>query len=305
MAIIQYKDLADLIIDLTIKTIGLVVYYCPLFIKKNLIWCLAYFVFDVVRFRRFTMLKNIQRVLPDLSYQEKKKILRKALFQVGYNIIEVLETSSRGSHNLDKYSVFHGLENWEKALARNKGVLLLSLHLGSGDGAIQTIANKGIPVSIISKEFKSQWFNSLWFRLREKSGLEIFKPHGKELTFQILKSLKKNRGIIFVLDQYMSVPYGVTSTFFGYHTGTANGLSLFAMKTGAPVVLVYCYRDSDMKNHIVFEPELDFKNILDSELDREQKSIQLTQFFNHQLERVILKYPDQWMWLHKRWKWWG
>lgn len=281
------------------------VYYCPLVVKKSLIWLLTFFVFDIVKFRRFTMLKNIQRVLPDLSYSEKKIILRKALFQVGYNIIEILETTSRNSQNLDNYSVFHGIEHWEKAQAKNKGVLLLSLHLGSGDGAIQTIANRGIPVSIISKEFKSQWFNSLWFRLREKSGLEIFKPHGKELTFQILKSLKKNRGVIFVLDQYMSVPYGVASTFFGYHTGTANGLSLFAMKTEAPVLLVYCYRDERMKNHIVFEPELRFDDIINSNKTREQKSIELTQFFNDQLEKVILKHPDQWMWLHKRWKWWG
>ena len=98
----------------------------------------------------------------------------------------------------------------------------------------------------------------------------------------------------------MGKPYGIETTFFGRKTGTAYGLALFAMKSKAPVIPVYAYRDEDLKTHVVFEEEIQVENIEDKDLQIRV----MTQKYNDRVESIVRRHREQWMWVHRRWKKW-
>ncbi len=187
---------------------------------------------------------------------------------------------------------------YEKAIKKGKGVLLLSLHLGGVDMAIATLSIKGLPIYVISKKFAGGITNSLWFKLRSYHGTRYIDAHGPKVAFEILSACKNNEAVIFVVDQFMGKPYGIEGTFFGKKTGTAKGLALFAIRTGAPVIPVYSYRDLNLNTHVVFGEEIP----LELHGDLNQQVQVMTQRYNDKVQEIITECPEQWMWVHRRWK---
>jgi KDO2-lipid IV(A) lauroyltransferase len=155
-----------------------------------------------------------------------------------------------------------------------------------------------LKLHLISKTFKSKWLNDFWFSVRRQKGMQFIEPHGKEASFRILRALREKSGVIFVMDQFMGKPYGVETTFFEHSTGTAYGLALFAMKTEVPVVPVFTFRDSEGRTVIKAEPPLPFENFGDREITIQK----MTQKYNNKLEEIVRRHPEQWMWVHRRWK---
>ncbi|MFS4460385.1 lysophospholipid acyltransferase family protein [Bdellovibrio sp. HCB2-146] len=256
--------------------------------------------FDVFRFRRKIVLDNLTIAFPEWDEQKKVQVGRQSLYNMSYNFPELFAIPHMDQAWLDKYAVFEGWENVEKARAAGKGVFFLTLHLGNGDVAANAIEMKGQPIYMITKRFKTKWFDDLWFAMRGAKGVKYIDAHGTNNAFEILKALKKNGAVVFVLDQFMGRPFGIETTFFGKKTGTAYGLALFVQKTKAPVIPIYTYEGNDGKLHIVTEPEMDLSSYLSE--DKDQAILQITQAFNNKLETIIRKYPEQWMWVHRRWK---
>jgi KDO2-lipid IV(A) lauroyltransferase len=259
---------------------------------------ISFIAFDVFGVRRFTILKNISLVFPQKTHAERLSLARVSLSHLSLNFIEFCLLPQVNQRWCDKNLIVHGWDHYEQARQRNKGVLFLGLHLGNGDVGIAVLSLLGIRINSISKKFKNLFANEFWFGVREKMGTRFLAPHGKNLAFDILKACRQKEAVIFVIDQFMGPPYGMATTFFGKATGTAYGLSLFSIKTGAPVVPVYVYRDEKFKTHLVFQPAVEA-------VADENKDLQLqktTQKYNDILEKIILQHPEQWMWMHRRWK---
>ncbi len=244
------------------------------------------------------MLSNLNIVFPELSYDEKKKLGRESFRRLFYQFYEFCLFSSIDDNWIREKVQFKGLENLNQAFAQNKGVMILSLHLGHGDMGISMLANKGYPLFVISKFFKIKWLNDFWFGTRQRFGAQFLDPHGRNSSFDILKILKNKGAVIFVLDQYMGPPFGLETTFFGIKTGTAYGLSLFSIKTNAPVVPVWTYRNDHGQHIIEVGPEI--KPTLGE--TREESLLFTTQKYNFILENLIRTYPKDWLWIHRRWK---
>ena len=261
---------------------------------------LGWLWFDVLKIRRFTILKNLTIAFPEKSKEERLRLAQASMKNVCYNFIEVCLMAKLDQKWLEKQTCFHGMENYEKALNEGKGILMLSLHLGNGDLGIAAMGLKGIPLNVISKKFKNKFLNQFWFGVREKKGTKFLEAHGRSLPFEILKACKQKQSVVFVIDQFMGKPYGIETRFFGRKTGSAYGLSLFALKTEAPVLPVYTYRDAELKAHVVFEPAVPFEKIE----DRDLQIAHMTQRYNDEVEKIVRKYPEQWMWVHRRWKKW-
>lgn len=262
---------------------------------------LSWLWIEGLRFRRFTVLKNLQRAFPEKSHEDKFFIARQSMFELCYNFVEFCQFPMWKKEAILDRVQFHGLENLDEALKQKKGVLLLAMHVGHGDLVGSALVLKGYPLNIISKVFKNQFSNEFWFGVRERHGVKIFEPHGPQLPFDILKALKRNELVAFVVDQYMGRPYGIQSHFFGIKTGTAYGLAVFAQKTKSPVIPIYAYRDADFKTHIVLERPV-------SLIPQENRDLQIqeqTQEYNHVVEKVVRKHPTFWMWVHRRWKKWN
>jgi KDO2-lipid IV(A) lauroyltransferase len=280
------------------RSISFFLYQLPESVRSLASWLLAILFFDVFRFRRRIMLNNISRALPELPENKRVQIIRKHAFYIFYNFFEFCLFPQIDETWISRNIIFDDISELEKSLALRKGVLILSLHLGHGDMGISMLAHKGVPMSVISKHFKYSWLNDFWFGTRKRFGAHFIDPHGRNTSFDILKSLRNKEAVIFVIDQYMGPPYGLETTFFGIKTGTAYGLALFALKTKTPVVPVYTYRDEQMRNHIVALPPVEFKE----GLSKDETLLTMTQKYNHVIEGIIRKHPEHWLWLHRRWK---
>lgn len=264
--------------------------------RQLLGWLIGLLWFDIFRVRRQQAIANVQLAFPKLSRAEATKVARKSLIHMGHNIIEIACFPFLNHRQVLGRVEFKNLDRLEKALEKGKGAFLLTAHIGNGDFATAAFSAKGLGMSLISKEFKSKWLNDFWFRVRESFGTQMIPP--RKSSYHILKALKQGRTVIFVLDQYTAPPNGIVTEFFGKKTGTAFGLALLAQRSGAPVVPAYTYRTSYGQHVVEILDPLDFKEFPSSE-NPVQKN---TQIYCDVVEQMIRNKPEQWMWVHRRWK---
>lgn len=249
--------------------------------------------------RRFILYRNVTTAFPSLPRRERKALVRLSLSHLAYSFFEVLKIPAIDENWIRKHVTIDGVEHLDEARARGRGVLLLSLHLANGDLGVTALSLCGFKVHLISKRFHIRWMNDLWWSIRGSKGTRLIDAHHPDNSFRILKALKSKDAVIFVLDQFMGKPFGLPTTFFGRKTATAYGLALFAMKTQAPVLLVHCYRTPEFHTHVVFGPEIP---LIAEVGTQEERLMRQTQAFNTAIENAIKSRPEQWMWVHRRWK---
>lgn len=257
---------------------------------------IAWLWVDVLHLRQDVVYNNIDIAIPGTPETIKKQWMRKSIYVLGRGAVDL----GRVPYVNDKWSnenvIFHGLEN----LPQDQGFFFLTLHLGGADLAAAVMSEKVVPLSLISKRFKNAFVDEFWFFLRTKSKTQIIDAHSKNNAFEILKALRLKRAVIFVLDQFMGKPYGIETEFFGKKTGTAYGLAVFALKTKAPVLPLYTYWDDNQRLHIAVGPAVKIDDVPTADKQEAQRII--TNRFNATLENIIRQHPDQWMWVHRRWK---
>jgi KDO2-lipid IV(A) lauroyltransferase len=265
-------------------------------VHQALAWFIGVFWFDVLRIRRRDAILNVQRVFPEMSRQQAKTMARRSLYHMGLTLTEFYSLPFLHKEQFDELVDFEGREHLDQALQQGRGVFILSAHVGNGDFGTAALATWGYKVHIISKIFQTKWLNDLWFGARMAKGVHFIPP--RKSSYEILKALKKKEIVIFVLDQYTGPPNGILTTFFGYETGTAAGLALFAQRSGAPVVPVFDERIPGGRHKITALPAIPFVE----EASKEETLRKMTEKYNKAIEQKILQVPEQWMWVHRRWK---
>ena len=279
------------------KSVAFLVSSLPMKLQLFLGDCIGWLWFDVLRIRRKIIFSNLKVAFPDKSKRDKIRIGRASCCNMGRGLIEFTRIPflKPDEKSIDLFE-FRGLEYLDSAKSQGKGVCLLSLHLGNGDFGVAGLAIKGVRLHLISKQFKIQWINDLWFGLRESLGTKFIPPRNS--SYGVLKALRAKEPVVFVQDQFMGPPIGLKTTFFGKETGTAMGLAIMVQRTGAPVLPIYTYREDSGKTVVIFEKPLEFDKIE----DKEEKILHITQKCNDKLEDLVRKKPEQWMWVHRRWK---
>lgn len=270
----------------------------PWWVNRALGHALAFIWVDLFRIRKKIVFDNIEIAFPGTSEKTKLSWMQHSLYILCRGFFDLAKIPTLTDQWIDDNVVFHG----QKTLApfENQGLLVMSLHIGSGDLAAAIISRRLKPLSLISKRFKNKFLDEFWFSLRQKSKSEFIDAHGKNNSFEILRALKRKRGVVFVIDQYMGKPYGIKTDFFGRTTGSAYGLALFAQKTKTPALPIYSYWDQSEKLHICVGPVIDLSDLISEDTDR--NNLQITNRFNNVLEDIIKQNPSQWMWVHRRWK---
>ncbi|MBX2989193.1 MAG: lipid A biosynthesis lauroyl acyltransferase [Bdellovibrionaceae bacterium] len=261
---------------------------------------LGVFWFDVLRLRRKTMIEHLDIAFPEKDRAWKTRTARRSLRNFTAGFAEFFALPAIDDAWVERNARIEGMEHLVEAKKKNKGVYLLSLHMGSYDVAASLMPMRGHETVLITKFFKNKRLNDLWFSIRGARGMKFIEPHGEKTAFDILKAIKRNAGVIFVLDQFMGKPYGIATRFFGRETGTAYGLALFVLKTGSPVVPVYSVQGGDGRLRLIFEPEIPVSSLISD--DKDESIRRLTQKFNDVIESIVRRYPEEWLWLHRRWK---
>ncbi len=257
---------------------------------------MAFLWVDILELRKDVIDSNLGLAFPAMTAAEKKIIGKKSMIALCRSFFDVIRIPRLTDEWINENVVFEGQAQIEEIRRNDSGVFFLSLHLGSGDLAGAIVSARIKPLTLISKRFTNRFLDSFWFELRRKSKTLFIDAHAKNNAFDILAALKNRRGVVFVLDQFMGRPYGLETHFFGVKTGTAYGLALFAKKTRKPVYPLYTYWDMNSRLHICIDEAID----LSRELSENNEVI--TNKFNQVLEKIISRYPEHWMWVHKRWK---
>jgi KDO2-lipid IV(A) lauroyltransferase len=259
---------------------------------------LAWFFYRIIRFRRKIIEENLTLAFGDeKSPTELSKIAADNYLHYAKILFEILRSITWTESDYLKRTVLVGKENLEGLLKQKKGGVFLASHLGNWEFAISTAATHGVPVDVVVKKSKSALGQKFLDSYRNRFGVGIF--FETKTVKEIFSSINSGRFTAFILDQFMGPPIGVPVKFFGQKAGTAAGLALFCEKRDLPIFPAYNYRDSLGRMVTVIEPQVEYGPLAE---DRETRIYQRTQIYNDAIERAIRKHPEQWLWLHRRWK---
>lgn len=246
--------------------------------------------------RRRLALENIHLAYgSDLETQESRKIIFNSYENLGMNVVEFFRLPTLEPREFLARVTMEGQEILDAALSQGKGVLLLSAHIGNWDYLSASIAMKGYSFALITKMSRSAALNSIWMGYREESGVSMLM--GRGIMKESLKQLKRGGIVGFVLDQNARRREGVFVPFFGRQACTLSSLAILSRRTGAPVVPVHIYRVNG-EHKIIFDDPVKTEHYDDQDRD----ILERTAVYTRWTEKVIREHPDQWTWLHDRWK---
>lgn len=257
---------------------------------------LAFLWFDVIRLRRKMMIANIAVAFPDWSYEKRVSVARQSIQHLCFSFLEYLIIYHYKPEYLDQYFEIKNRHIVDDQLKKGKGALLMTLHLGAIDFALVGYSGFGYKVNATLKRINDVHIDKFVNDLRAKNNIKFIAD--RKNPFDIFRAIKNNEVVVFVMDQHMGKPHGIPVEFFGKKAWTAAGLAAFSMKTQLPVIPIYNFRRDDGKVVINTLDPIE----LEVHEDREQNIKIMTQKYNDALEKIVRLHPEQWLWVHKRWK---
>ena len=239
-------------------------------------------------------INNIERSL-QIDRCEAKKIAKRCYQNVGKNLVEFLQFSGRLEKWIQNDIVIEGKEYIDRALSEGKGVIGVSGHLGNWELLPVSLAANGYKGRAITRELRSKWLNQFVHQHRKKAGY-ISLNRNRSMR-EALSCLGRNE-LLGILADIDTKTKGVFVQFFNLSAYTPYGPVAIALKTGTPVLPMFIIRQANDRHRLVVEPPLDLQQTGDYQSDL----VANTQHFTKIIESYIKRYPEQWIWMHDRWK---
>jgi len=248
------------------------------------------------KLRRVGM-RNLQLAFPDKSAHERRKILRGEFTSLGRQLAEVCLFPSYTPENVTKIVVYDGFENFERAEARGKGVIYLTAHLGGWELSAFAHSIQGHPLHVVMRGMDNPFLDRFITHLRTMHGNRAVDKGN--FVRGLLSAMKAGETVGILMDTNMTPPQGVFVDFFGIPACTASGLARIALRTDAAVVPRFTIWDRELRKYrLRFDPALALIRTGHEEAD----IVANTALFTKVIEQYVRRYPDQWLWVHRRWK---
>jgi Kdo2-lipid IVA lauroyltransferase/acyltransferase len=242
------------------------------------------------RFRRIAEI-NLKLCFPELSDKQRRNLLKKQFQSLGMGLIEAAMAWWMPDHKLDSLVHVQGLEHLQEALARKKGVLILSAHFTSLD-ICGRLFSSIFPMHVVYREQKNQVIDRL---LKQHRHFKWMQPIHRHAIRQIIKTLKQNKAIWYAADQDYGPTHSIFPPFFSIPTATISTPSRYANRTGAQVVTLFYHRLPRGKGY-----QITIGPILENFAQGDDYQDMLS--FNQLLEQAVRTHPDQYLWIHRRFK---
>jgi KDO2-lipid IV(A) lauroyltransferase len=248
------------------------------------------------RLRRVGM-RNLELAFPEKTKRERGRILRGEFTSIGRQLAEVSQFPRYTPENVEQVVVYEGLENYEKAYARGKGVLFLTAHFGGWEVSAFTHSMHGHWMHVVMRPMDNVYLDGLIRHYRTMHGNKMVDKD--DFVRGLLSAMKAGEAVGILMDTNMTPPQGVFVDFFGIPACTASGLARIALRTDAAVVPGFTIWDSSLgKYRLRFDPAVDLVRTGDLDAD----ILSNTQVFTNIIESYVREYPEQWLWVHRRWK---
>ena len=242
-------------------------------------------------------MRNLQMVFPEKIEAERKRILRGVFTSLGRQLAELCQFPRYTPENIDEVVVYDGLENYEVAYARGKGVLFLTGHFGGWELSAFAHSLHGHWLHVVMRPMDNPYLDRLLQRYRTMYGNKTVAKD--DFVRGLLAAMKAGETVGILMDTNMTPPQGIFVDFFGIPACTASGLARIALRTDAAVVPGFTIWDPALQKYrLRFDRALELVRTGDLEADIAAN----TQMFTKVIEDYVRKYPDQWLWVHRRWK---
>ncbi|HKD84744.1 MAG TPA: lysophospholipid acyltransferase family protein [Terriglobales bacterium] len=241
--------------------------------------------------------RNLEMAFPGKSPAERRQILRGVYISLGRLLGEACLFPTYTRENSSEIATYQGFENFEAAEKRGKGVLLLTAHLGGWEVGSFFHSLQGHPMHIVVRPLDNPHVDALVSRYRSLHGNTMI---GKqEFARGLISAMRRNETVGILMDTNMTPPQGVFVDFFGIPACSASGLARIALHSDATVVPAFTIWDAALRKYRVeFDRAVELAHTGDEEAD----AVANTARFTKAIESYIRRYPDQWLWVHRRWK---
>lgn len=246
--------------------------------------------------RRVTMF-NLQLAFPEWTEARRRGVAKAMVRNLGWLLAEFAHLPHYTRETIERAMVQDGFENFLAAERQGRGVLFLTGHLGAWELKPFAHALYHRPIYFLVRPIKNPRVDALVNRYR---GLSGNRPIEKNESARVVLRVLRDGGTVGILaDQNTTPAEAVFVNFFGIPAATTAGLARLARRTGAAVVPVHSYWDASLQKYrLRYEPALELVRSADEEADVGAN----TKLFNQTLESIIRRFPDQWFWVHRRWK---
>jgi KDO2-lipid IV(A) lauroyltransferase len=259
------------------------------------------FLYRFLPIRRQVMLDNLRLVYGERIGEDEIVQLAQAHYGHLWRLFVEFLKFRWLSHERKMAMVrIENVDAFASALSQNKGVLILTGHFGNWE--VSTIAGLNHYPQMrgrfhfVRRAIKPKWLDALVTRRFNEAGFGVFPKRGS--LDAMLDRLGAGDAIVFPFDQHARPPDGIEVDFFGHPAWTFKSLAIIALATGAPVLPATSWREADGRHVLRFEEPMS-----PIECERTGEAIRLnTRAYNAVLERAILRRPEQWYWVHRRWK---
>jgi Kdo2-lipid IVA lauroyltransferase/acyltransferase len=242
-------------------------------------------------------MRNLAMVFPEKRAPERARILRGEFASLGRQLAEVCHFPKYTLANVEQVLVYDGLENYEQAHARGKGVLFLTAHFGGWELSAFTHSLHGHWMHVVVRAMDNMYLDRLIRQYRTMHRNQIVEKD--DFVRGLLGAMKAGEVVGILMDTNMTPPQGIFVDFFGIPACTASGLARIALRTDAAVVPTFTIWDADLKKYrLRFDPAVELVRSGDLEADIQAN----TQKFTTIIEEYVRRYPEQWLWVHRRWK---
>jgi len=241
--------------------------------------------------------ENLELAFPDWTDKQRRAAIRGMVRQLGWMAAEFAHFPKHTKENIDRIILLDGFENFANAQARGKGVLFLTGHMSAWEMAPFAQALYGNPLYFLVRPIDNARVDALITRYRCLNGNQ---PIDKSQSARAVLKVLRDKGTVGILaDQNTQPSEGVFVDFFGIPASTTAGIARFALHTGAAVVPVFVHWDQPSRKYrLSFYPEVELVRTGDDATDIREN----TQRFTREIENYVRRHPDQWLWVHRRWK---
>jgi KDO2-lipid IV(A) lauroyltransferase len=240
---------------------------------------------------------NLGLAMPELEPRRRDRIVRGVYENLGRVMLSVARMPRLSAANIGQWIEYDGFEHYERALENGRGVLFLTAHLGNWELSAFAHALFGNPMHVMVRPLDNPWLDRLMDRYRRLPGNQTI---GKqEAGRKVLRALKNNEAVGILIDQNTTGEDRVFVDFFGRKASATSAFVKLAQHSGAAVIPGFAlWRPETGKYVLKFYPALEWTDTGDAEGDL----IHNTQLCQSVLERAIREQPEQWLWIHRRWK---
>ncbi len=248
------------------------------------------------RLRR-TGMRNLSLAFPAMSPHDRGKILRGEFVSLGRQLAEVCHFPKYTRENVSKVVVYDGFENLERASAEGKGVLFLTAHFGGWELSAFAHSLYGHPLQVVARGMDNLYLDRMVRRYRTMHGNTVIDKDDSGRA--LFSALRKGQTVGILMDTNITPPQGVFVDFFGIPASTASGLARMALRTDAAVIPTFTIWDRALRKYrLRFDPPVKLIRSADNDAD----VVANTALFTKIIENYVRQYPDQWLWVHRRWK---